>query len=126
MLALGKPNEESKRPGEESEKQNRDVIPERLDVLEFGREVALEIVLDDEDAEEVGTAPGAQDVPRQGRRKKRGERDGMKQPEGVAPALGEERPEKDSAAHENDARRAFRENREPEKKPEQDPGKPRC
>ena len=63
LFAIEKPNEESKRPGEESEKQNRDVIPERLDVLEFGSKVALEIVLDDEDAEKIGVAAGAEDVP---------------------------------------------------------------
>jgi len=34
-----------------------------LDVLEFGREVALEIVFDDEDAKEIGIAVGAEDVP---------------------------------------------------------------
>jgi len=39
-----------------------------LDVLEFGREVALEIVLDDEDAEKAGVAARAEDVPGQGSR----------------------------------------------------------
>src|SRR5882724_1379917 len=68
LLALGKPNGESKRPGEESEKQNRDVIPEGLDVLEFGSKEALEIVLNNEDAQEVRIAAGTEDVPRQGRR----------------------------------------------------------
>jgi len=89
----------------------------------FGRQVALEIVLDDEDAEEVGTAPGAQDVPGRAVAKKRGERDGMKEPEGVAPALVKSAQKKTAAAHENDARRAFRENREPEKKTRTDPGR---
>ena len=32
-------------------------------MLEFGCEVALEIVLDDEDPEEIGIAAGAEDVP---------------------------------------------------------------
>src|SRR6267142_4040438 len=50
----------------------------------------------------------------------------MKELEGVAPALGEERPEKNGAARENDARGAFRKNRQPEKNPEQDQCEPRC
>src|SRR5260370_40456558 len=45
-------------PGKKSHQQNWPVVPEGLDVLEFGGEVALEIVLDDEDAEEVGVAAG--------------------------------------------------------------------
>ena len=42
------------------------VEPEGLNVLEFWREIPLEIVFDDEDAEEVGIAAGAENVPRQG------------------------------------------------------------
>jgi len=63
-------------------------------VLEFGSEVALEIVLDDEDAEEIGVAAGAEDVPRECSEAERHESGGMKEAAGVAPALGEERPEK--------------------------------
>src|SRR5260370_26398719 len=71
-------------------------------MLEFGSEVALEIVFDDEDAEKIGIAAGASDVP--GKSGQAKGRDGrrMKEAEGVAPALGEERPEKDSACGEND------------------------
>ena len=53
-------------PRQEGHEQHRDVIPEGLDVLEFGGEVAFEIVFDDEDAEEVGVAAGGEDVPREG------------------------------------------------------------
>src|SRR5260370_33688518 len=52
-------------PGKKSHQQNWPVVPEGLDVLEFGGEVALEIVLDDEDAEEVGVAAGAEEIPRE-------------------------------------------------------------
>ena len=81
-------------------------------MLEFGGEVALEIVLDDEDAEEVGVAAGAQDVPRESGEAKRRESGGMKKTEGVAPALGDERPEKNGASGEDDTDRAFREDGE--------------
>src|SRR5260370_29410062 len=49
-------------PGEKSHQQNWPVVPEGLDVLEFGGEVALEIMFDDEDAEEIGVTAGAEGV----------------------------------------------------------------
>jgi len=39
-------------PWKQRDEENGDVKPKGLDVLEFGSEVAFEIVLDDEDAEE--------------------------------------------------------------------------
>ena len=80
-------------------------------MLEFGSEVAFEIVLDDEDAEEIRIAAGAEDVPGKSGEAEGRDGGGMKEAEGVAPALGEERPEKNGAAHEDDASGAFRENR---------------
>jgi len=82
-----------------------------LDVLEFGSEEALEVVFDDEDAEEVGVATGAEDVPGQGCCAERGERSWMKEAEGVSPALGKERPEKDRAAAEDYRGGSLREHR---------------
>src|SRR2546425_3666562 len=92
-------------------KQNREIKPKGLDVLEFGGEVALEIVLDDEDAEEVGVPAGASDVPGQGREAERCDCDGVKEAESVAPAFGEERPEENGATGENDGGGAFGEDR---------------
>jgi hypothetical protein len=41
------------------------VKPERLNVLEFGSQEPLEVVLDDEDAKEIRVTPRAEDVPGQ-------------------------------------------------------------
>ena len=76
-------------------------------MLEFGRQVALEIVLNDEDAEEIGVAAGADDVSGKCGKAERRDCRGMKEAEGVAPAFGEERPEKDGAAGKNDGGGAF-------------------
>jgi len=91
-------------------------------VLEFGGEEALEIVFDDEDAEKIGVAAGAEDVP--GKSGEAKGRDGrrMKEAESVAPALGEERPEKDGAAGENDRGGAFGEDGEAEEEAEENEG----
>src|SRR6266851_6593673 len=99
--------EENRRPWKNGEEEDGSVVPERLDMLEFGGDVAFEIVLDDEDAEEIGIAAGAEDVPRESGEAKRDEGDGMKEAEGVAPALGEERPEENGAAGENDGGGTF-------------------
>jgi len=88
-------------------------------VLEFGGEVAFEIVLDDEDAEEIGVAAGAQDVPGEGGQAEGRERSGMKEAQGVAPAFGEERPKENGAATENDRCGAFGEDGEAEKEAEE-------
>jgi hypothetical protein len=87
-------------------------------VLKFGGEEALEIVLDDEDLEEVGVAAGAEDVP--GKRGEAEGRDcgGVKEEEGIPPAFGEERPEKNSAAGENDGGGSFGEYGETEEETE--------
>jgi len=63
-------------------------------VLEFGSEVAFEIVLDDEDAEEIRVAAGAEDVPGKSGEAEGRDGGGMKRREAFAPAFGEERPEK--------------------------------
>src|ERR1700693_1342745 len=91
-------SDHEKRPRQESDEKNGNVIPERLDVLEFGSEVALEIVFDDEDAEEIGVAVGAEDVPGQSSQAESSDCGGMEQAECVAPAHGDDGPEKDCAA----------------------------
>jgi hypothetical protein len=93
-------------------------------MLEFGGEVALEIVLDDEGAEEVGVAASAENVPGEGGEAEGGEGGRMEEAEGVAPALGKERPEKNGAAGENDGGGAFGEDGEAEEKTEEDEGEP--
>src|SRR5260370_7879560 len=72
-------------PGKKSHQQNWPVVPEGLDVLEFGGEVALEIVLDDEDAEEVGVAAGAEDIPGEGGGAKKRERRRIKKAAALPP-----------------------------------------
>src|SRR6266704_3625772 len=106
-----KPRKKSKSPWQECCQEDGAVKPDGLDVLEFGGEVALEIVLDDEDAEEVGVPAGANDVPGQGREAERCDCDGVKEAESVAPAFGEERPEENGATGENDGGGAFGEDR---------------
>ena len=88
-------------------------------MLEFGRQIAFEVVLDDEDVEEIGIAAGAEDVPRKGGETEAADGDGVKAADGVAPTLGEEGPEKDSAAGENDGRGTFGESGEAEEKTKQ-------
>ena len=95
-------------------------------MLEFGSKVALEIVLDHEDAEEVGVAAGTQDIPGEGGQAERGDGGGMKETEGVAPALREKRPEKNGAAEKNNGGRAFGENGEAKEETEENEGEPRC
>src|SRR5258708_33120907 len=88
-------------PRKETHKHDWEIKPERLDVPELGREVALEIVFDDEDAEEVGIAAGTEDVPGEGGEGEGRGCGGGEEGESVAPALGEDRPEKKNAAREN-------------------------
>jgi len=106
-------------PRKQSDQENWQVIPEWLDVLEFGSKEALEIVLDDEDAEKVGVAASAENVPRERGEEEGRNRSGVNEPEGVAPALGEERPEKNGAAAKNNGGGAFCKNGEAEEKTEQ-------
>ncbi len=58
-------------------------------------------MFDDEDAEEVGVAAGAEDVPGEGGEAEGGDSGGVKEAEGVAPVLGEERPEKNDTSTKN-------------------------
>ncbi len=74
------------------------VKPERLDMLEFGGEEAFEIVFDDEDAEEIWIAAGAEDVPGKRGQAEGGDGGWMKEAEGIAPTFREECPEEDGAA----------------------------
>ena len=85
-------------------------------MLEFGRQIAFEVVLDDEDVEEIGIAAGAEDVPGQGSQTERGDCDGMKQTERVAPPPSENCPEENRAAGQDNRSGTFGEYREPEKK----------
>ena len=89
-------------------------------MLEFRGEVTFEVVFDDEDAKEIGIAPGAEDVPGESGQAESGDGGGMKKAESVAPAFCEEGPEEYRAADENDASRAFGENGETEKKSEEE------
>jgi hypothetical protein len=95
-------------------------------MLEFGGEVALEIVLDDEDVEEVGVAAGAEDVPGKSSETEGREGDGMKKSKGLAPAFGEERPEKYGASGENDGGWALCQDREAKEQTEEKEGGPAC
>ena len=113
---------EQESPGKERDEKNRNVKPEGLDVLEFGGEETLEIVLDDEDAKEIGIAAGAEDVPGKSGEAEAGDGDGMKTAKGVAPALGEGGPEQHGAAGENDCCRAFGENGEAKEETKEEGG----
>ena len=53
------------RPRKKPEDKNRDEIPKRLAMLKYWSEVALEIVLKNENAEEVWVAQLEKQVPRQ-------------------------------------------------------------
>jgi hypothetical protein len=97
-----------------------------LDVLEFGCEVALEIVLDDEDAKEIRIASRTNDVPGKSGDAECRDRDGMKQAKGVTPALREQRPEEDGAAAEDDSGGTFGEDGETEKETEGKKSEPWC
>src|SRR2546430_12847929 len=94
-------------------------------MLEFGGEVALEIVLDDEDAEEIGVAAGAEDVPRKSGHTERSDCGGMKEAEAVGPAFREKRPGKNGAAGENDGGGTFGEDGETKEETEENEGQPR-
>ena len=93
-------------------------------MLEFGREVALEIVFDDEDAEKIGVPTSAKDIPGESRKTKRCHGGWMKEAKGVAPAFGEKGPEKNGASAENDGGGAFGEDGKAEEEPEEKEGQP--
>jgi len=113
-------------PRQKNYHKHRHVKPEVLDVVEFGGEVALEIVLDDEHAEKVGIAAGAEDVPGKSGEAEGDDGGGVKKTERVAPAFGEKRPEKNSAAAENHSGGTFGKNCQPEKKSEEEKRQPGC
>lgn len=115
--------EEGQSPRKGGDQQDREVKPEGLDVLEFGSEEAVEIVFDDEDAEEVGVAAGAEDVPGKSGETEACDGDGVKAAEGVRPTFGENGPEKDRAAREDDGSGTFGKGSEAEEKTEEKGGK---
>ncbi len=78
-------------------------------MLKFGSEEALEVVFNDEDAEKIGIALGANDVPGERSHAEAADGHGVKAAKGVAPALGEDSPQKHRATGENDRRWPFRE-----------------
>ena len=92
--------------------------------MEFGNQVALEVVLDDEDAEEVGVAASAEDVPGQGSEAEGSDSGRMKEAERVAPALRKECPKEDRPAAENDAGRPLRQHRKSKEKSKQNWSEP--
>src|SRR5713101_3817530 len=118
--------EENRSPWKNGEEEDGSVIPERLDVLEFGGEEALEIVLDDEDAEKIGVAAGAQNIPGKSGEAEGRDGGGMQDAEGVAPAPREERPGKNGAAGENEGGGAFCKDGQAEEETEENKGEPRC
>ena len=81
-------------------------------MLELGSEIAPEIVFDDEDAEEVGIAACAVDVPGKRGQTEAGDGDRVKAAECVAPALGEDSPQQYCPAGKYDGRGTFGENGE--------------
>lgn len=97
--AAGKSGKQQGRgPGKEGDQNDGEVIPEGLDVLEFGSKEALEIVFDDENAEEVGIAMGAENVPGKSSEAEGGDGCGMKAAKSVAPAFGQGGPEENGGA----------------------------
>src|SRR5215472_808306 len=111
--------EKDHRPGQERHQYNRQIKPKGLDVLEFGREVTFEIVLDDEDAQEIRIAASAQNVPGQGGSAESGNAHWMQEPKRVVPAFGDPRPEQHRSGAENDGRRAFGQSGQRERKAKQ-------
>jgi hypothetical protein len=114
----------AERPRQERHEKDWDVKPKWLDVLKFGSEVALEIVLDDEDAEEIRIAACAENVPGESGEAEGSDGDWVKKTESVAPAFSQERPGKNGAAAEDDGGGAFGKNRQAKEKSEKDEGKP--
>src|SRR5215472_10679483 len=97
-------------PWKESDQHDRNVKPERLDMLKFRCQEALEVVLDDEDAQEIRIAAGAANVPGQGRCAKRGNRHRMEEAKRVLSPVGQQGPWKHGPDAENNCRWAFGEN----------------
>jgi len=116
--------DQRQRPRSEGDEKDRNVKPERLDVLEFGGDVALEIVLDDEDAEEIGIAAGTKDVPGEGGETEAGDGERMEAAEGVAPAPCKCRPQQYAAAGENDGGGTLCERGEAKEEAEENQGEP--
>ena len=97
----------------ESDEQNGGIKPERLDVLEFGRKVAFEIVFDDEDVKEIRIAAGAEDVPGKCRDTESDDGRRMKEAQSIGPSLRKQGPAENRAARKDYRCGPFRKNREP-------------
>src|SRR5579863_10326036 len=90
-------------------------------MLENGREIALKIVLPDEDAEKIRIAQGAEDVPGQRRRAKRCDDQGVQETKWRAPLAGEGYPQQGCSPSENHSGWTFCQPGGAEKKSESDP-----
>src|SRR5271156_3691069 len=104
LQPTGRRPEKQSNPRQERYQQNRNVEPEWLDVLKFGREIAFEIMFDDKDAKEARIAPRARNIPGQGGGAEREDCCWMQKPKYVAPAFCENCPEENRTAGENDRR----------------------
>jgi len=93
-------------------------------VLKFGSEKALEVVLDDEDAEEFGVAAGTEHVPGKRGEAKTGDSGGMKTAKGIAPAFRRDPPKKNRAARQDNSGGALRENGEAKEEAEENKSEP--
>ena len=100
--------------------KNGAVIPKRLAMLEYGSEISLEIVLPDEDAQKIGIAQRAENVPGQRRCAKYGDDQRMQETKWRAPLARKRGPQQRRASRENYRRRPFRQYRGAEKKSERD------
>ena len=105
-------------PGKDRDQQDRTVVPKRLAVLEDWSQVALEIVLQDEDADKIGIAQRAQNVPGQRRHAEYGDDQWMQETKWRAPQAGERGPYQSRAARKDHGGWAFREHGSSEKKSE--------
>ena len=92
-------------------------------MLEFGGEETLEVVLDDKNAEEIGVAAGAENVPGKGGDAEAGDGQRVNTAKRVAPAFGENGPEQDAAAGEDERGGAFGESGEAKKNTEDEGSK---
>src|SRR5262249_20590858 len=75
-----------------------------------------EVMLDDEDGQEVGIAAGADEIPGKSREQKERDRGRRGQPDGGAPAFGDQGPEENGPAGKNQRCRSFTKNRESQEK----------
>ena len=87
-------------------------------MLKHRSEVALEIVLENKNVNEVGIARGAQHVPRQSNDAECRNRSRMREAKCASPLVRRDSPNPDRAARKYNPRRTFRQNREPKPRTE--------